>query len=125
MKRVIPDNQVGTIDLLSKDIISTRQVRENDIVVVDGYSAIGLLTKDPTGEWFVTDILKGYNLWAGSHSRTIHETLNIFGNDHSKRIYKFEDKQEFVKWLAKRVLGINLEKKPRKRDSKGRFVRSF
>ena len=125
MKRVIPDNRVESLELLSKDIVSTQQIREHDIVVVDSYSAVGLLTNEPTGNWFVTDILNGCNLWAGSHSPTIHRTLNVFGNSSSHNIWKFDDKQEFVRWLAKRILNINLDKKPRQRDSKGRFIRSL
>ena len=89
----------GNNDKLPVNAIGIQQLDKRDIVATwhDIAEVIGLLVMDPTGKWFVTDLLNGYNHYPNSHRNSIEECLGAFGR-HIK-IFKFDTELEFAEWL--------------------------
>lgn len=105
MKLCIAEGDENNV-MLGKDIIGVKQISEEDIVIVeDVYNEchLGLLTMATNGQWFVTDVFKGFNTWPNTLSTTISDTLNCF-KGNSYRIWKFTSKEEFIAWLANKYL---------------------
>ncbi len=100
MKIIVPDGR-SNFDL-TPNTISVKFVNTTKIIVVDqDHEAVGILTKAPSGNWFVTDILNAQNIWPMFRPTPI-EMLNLFYDPHNK-ILQFDNKVEFVAWLSDRI----------------------
>ncbi len=101
MKRLIPRNV--TEFELTENCISIKKMDTSKIIVLSGSttSAIGLLTKIPSGRWVLIDMLMARNLWDITSDSPI-EIFDYF-NSPSWKILQFEDRYEFLEWLNENI----------------------
>ena len=102
MKTVIPNTRNQRLVRLSNDIIPVSLVDVRKIIVIDqGRSSLGIVTKLPSGKYGVIDLYMCNNLWASAVSRSIVEVIDMFHHP-GNHIYQFDDRREFIKWMATR-----------------------
>lgn len=101
MKTVIPNTRRYS-DELNKDIIPVSMIDIRKIIVIDqGRSALGIVTKLPSGEYGVIDLYRCDNFWCNAVSTSIIEVIDMF-NSSENHIYQFDERQEFIRWITKR-----------------------
>lgn len=85
-------------------IISADDIDPEKIVLLDqGTRIYGLLTKDPVGKWFFTDMFNSRNNWPGVHDEDPRAVVRKFAESKSTTIYQFDTKAEFIEWLNENV----------------------
>ena len=106
MKTVIPNTRRYS-DELNNNIIPVSMIDVRKIIVIDqGRSALGIVTKLPSDEYGVIDLYRCDNFWGRAVSTSIIEVIDMF-NSSENHIYQFDDRQEFIRWVANRE-GISI-----------------
>ena len=128
MKYVIPRGR--TVEKLSDNIISTKQIDTRKIIVVTKRTIyktdrIYILTQASDNyKWHLSSIEMSQNLLylhREANPITLLDKCNYI-DDH---IYQFDDLPEFVRWLAKKLCIKDLKEPTTiKRDRLGRFCSS-
>ena len=83
--------------------VSVNDMDEEKIVMMKRDGTFALLTKDPSGQWFFTDMLKGGNVWPVVYHTDPRAVVKEFVENGFNKVYQFDTNGDFINWLCDNV----------------------